>query len=154
MLPGDNESDPRFERWARTRNVVAMRVDDLPDVAAHIGTTPLDDTPDGRAPLVIEPLRLDADTCTGFAPCLDGLTALSPARVRVASDAANGRALFLDGVFDAFEHAAPFSLAYKSFTWSANLRPLDVERGTVVDGGRRRVGPTASGFGTDGWWPR
>ena len=135
MLPDDNESDPRFERWARTRNVVAMRVDDLPDVAAHVGTTPLDDTPDGRGPLALEPIRLDADACTGLAPCLDGLTALSPAAARIASDAANGKSLFLDGVFDAFEHDAPFSLAHKSFTWSANLRPLDVERGTVVDAG-------------------
>ena len=123
LLPKDYATDTRYEHWPRSTNLVAMRVDDLPDRVDYLGD---DNTP-------ADALVLDADSCTTGAICLPALTALAPTHNYLDDDPANGKSLLIDGVFNTFEMDAPFALTHKSFTWHANLRPLDVDKGVIID---------------------
>ena len=49
LLPGDWTSDPRFESWPDTVNLVAMRIDDLPDRIDHVGAPDASGRDAGRA---------------------------------------------------------------------------------------------------------
>ena len=65
---------------------------------------------------------------------------MPPTRRRIDVDADNGGALLLDGLRDAYEVDAPFGLEQASFTWRADLRPLDVNAGVVLDAGDEASG--------------
>ncbi len=127
LLPSNHATDARFQTWDRTSNLVAMRVDDLPDYIDYAGRD-----------LESEAQVLDADSCSDLVACLPELNALDGAARLLDDETENGRSLLVDGMYDL---DAPFSLAYKSFTLHANLRPLDTHQGMVMD-----AGDATSGF--------
>lgn len=131
LLPSDYEQNPRFAIWPRTSNLVAMRVDDLPDYIDYAGRD-LED----------EAQVLDADDCTSASiatgDCLSELIAIEDTIRRFDDEPGNGRSLLVDGSYD---YAAPFSLEHKSFTWQVNLRLLNTMYGVVID-----AGDAGSGF--------
>ncbi|MGB0369936.1 MAG: G8 domain-containing protein [Opitutales bacterium] len=127
MFPPDFEQIDRFEPWDDGFNVVAVRIDDLEDYKL--------DLVDPNLPVLLFDFEYEGNRLK-YRQDKPAAWNAFPMEYKYADFNAysgTGKAMFLDGKGDAIDYTLPYRHAHKTFSWIADLRPLETTSGVIYE---------------------